>query len=104
MTLRASRKRRGEVSLQEPIGTDGEGNELTFMDVLGTDADALEEEVIRRVTLEKVQRVLTLLPARERTVLELRYGLADGRMHPQHELADLLGISRSYVSRRHYCK
>ena len=99
MTLRASRKRKGDVSLSDPIGTDGEGNDITFMDILGTDQDELEETVIRRVTLEKVHRVLALLPSRERMVLELRYGLTDGKMHPQHEIAAMLGISRSYVSR-----
>ena len=99
MTLRASRKRQGDVSLSDPIGTDGEGNDITFMDILGTDQDELEDAVIRRVTLEKVHRVLKLLPSRERMVLELRYGLADGKMHPQHEIASMLGISRSYVSR-----
>lgn len=99
MTLRASKKRRSDVSLQDPIGTDGEGNDITFMDVLGTDPDALEDEVIRRVTLERVRRVLHALPARERMVLELRYGLTDGTTHPQHEIAKMLGISRSYVSR-----
>lgn len=97
MALRAAKKRRGEVSLTEPIGTDGEGNDVTFMDVLGTDHDALEEEAIRRVTLERVQQVLCRLPARERLVLEMRYGLADGTQHPQHEIAEKLGISRSYV-------
>ena len=97
MTLRASRKRQGDVSLSDPIGTDGEGNDITFMDVLGTENDALEEEVIRRVTLEKVRQVLHGLPARERLVLEMRYGLVDGRQHPQHEIAEKLGISRSYV-------
>ena len=99
MTLRSSRKRQGDVSLEEPVGSDAEGNDITFQDILGTDADALEETVIRRVTLEKVRRVLRELPPRERVVLELRYGLADGRMHPQHEIAKRLGISRSYVSR-----
>ena len=99
MTLRASRKRQGDVSLQDPISTDGEGNDITFMDILGTDQDALEEEVIRKVTLERVHRVLRLLPARERLVLEMRYGLTDGTQHPQHEIARMLGISRSYVSR-----
>lgn len=97
MTLRASRKRQGDVSLSDPIGTDGEGNDITFMDILGTEQDELEEEVIRRVTLEKVHRVLMRLPSRERMVLEMRYGLADGKMHPQHEIASMLGISRSYV-------
>ena len=68
-------------------------------EILGTDADELENTVIRRVTAEKVQQVLHRLPARERFVLELRYGLTDGRQHPQHEIARRLGISRSYVSR-----
>ena len=99
MTLRASRKRQGDVSLQDPISTDGEGNDITFMDILCTDQYALEEEVIRKVTLERVRRMLRLLPARERLVLEMRYGLTDGVQHPQHEIARLLGISRSYVSR-----
>jgi len=97
MTLRASRKRMGDVSLSDPIGTDGEGNDITFMDILGTEQDELEETVIRRVTLEKVHRVLEMLPSRERMVLEMRYGLVDGKMHPQHEIASMLGISRSYV-------
>ena len=99
MTLRASRKYRGDVSLQDSVGTDGEGNDITYMDILGTDPDDLENAVIRRVTLERVQQVLTSLPARERLVLEMRYGLADGKQHPQHEVAKVLGISRSYVSR-----
>lgn len=99
MTLRASRKRQGDVSLQDPVGTDGEGNDVTYMDILGTDPDALEDDVIRRVTLERVRAVLSSLPPRERLVLEMRYGLADGKQHPQHEIARKLGISRSYVSR-----
>ncbi len=97
MTLRASRKRQGDVSLQDPVGTDGEGNDVTYMDILGTDPGALEEDVIRRVTLERVQAVLSGLPARERLVLEMRYGISDGKQHPQHEVARVLGISRSYV-------
>ena len=104
MTLRASRKRKGEVSLSDPVGTDGEGNDITFMDILGTDQEELEEEVIRRVTLQRVRKLLEKLPPRERLVLELRYGLVDGRVYPQHEVAGRLGISRSYVSRLRYCK
>ena len=99
MTLRASRKRQGDVSLQDPVGTDGEGNDVTYMDILGTDPGALEDDVIRRVTLQRVHAVLSSLPARERLVLEMRYGLTDGTQHPQHEVAKVLGISRSYVSR-----
>ncbi len=99
MSLRQSRKRQGDVSLDEPLGTDKDGNTISFSDLLGTPPDMVEDEVRRRVTLDKVRRALPLLPERERTVITLRYGLKDGVMHPQHEIAALLGISRSYVSR-----
>ena len=61
--------------------------------------DMVEDEVRRRVTLDRVRKALPRLPERERTVITLRYGLTDGVMHPQHEIAGMLGISRSYVSR-----
>ena len=99
MYLRKCSAQKTEVSIDEPLNTDWDGNELLLSDILGTDADELENTVIRRVTAEKVQQVLHRLPARERFVLELRYGLTDGRQHPQHEIARRLGISRSYVSR-----
>lgn len=99
MTLRASRKYRGDVSLQDSVGTDGEGNDITYMDILGTEPDEVDNAVIRRITLERVHAVLSSLPARERLVLEMRYGLTDGKQHPQHEVAEVMGISRSYVSR-----
>ena len=100
MVLRASQKRKGEVSLSDPIGPDSEGNEITLTDLLGTDADAVPDEVDRRFCAAKVARLIrTQLPERERIVLELRYGLADGTAHSQKEVARVLGISRSYVSR-----
>ncbi len=99
MSLRHSRKQQNDVSLDEPLGTDSDGNAVTFSDLLGTPPDLVEDEVRRRVTLDMVQQALPLLPLRERKVLELRYGLEDGVIHPQHEIADMLGISRSYVSR-----
>ena len=100
MCLRASQKRRGDVSLHEPIGTDGEGNEITLSDVLGTQEGAVHDEVERRVSLQSIRRLVrTQLQGRERTVLEMRYGLLDGRMHAQQEIAARLGVSRSYVSR-----
>ena len=100
MCLRASQKRKGEVSLQEPIGTDSEGNEITLIDVLGTEADEVHGHVERRVSLQMVRSLVTsCLRGRERTVIELRYGLLDGRMYAQQEVAEKLGISRSYVSR-----
>lgn len=99
MLLRASRKRRGDVSLSDPVGTDKEGNDLSFQDILGTAPGQVEDEVVRRISMEKVRRLVKKLPRKERTVIEMRYGMLDGRMHPQHEVAAVLGISRSYVSR-----
>lgn len=99
MTLRQSRKQQGDISLEEPLGADSEGNAVTLADLLGTPPDLVETQVRRRVTLQKVKQALPRLPERERRVLMLRYGLEDGRMHPQHEIARELGISRSYVSR-----
>ena len=100
MCLRASQKRRGDVSLQEPIGVDREGNEITLIDVLGTDGGEVHGEVERRISLQSV-RVLAekCLRGREATVIRMRYGLMDGKTYAQQEVADKLGISRSYVSR-----
>ena len=99
MLLRASKKKRGEVSLSDPIGTDGEGNDISFIDILGTPPDQVEDEVVRRISMARVRRLVKTLPKKERLVIEMRYGLLDGVAHPQHEVAALLGISRSYVSR-----
>ena len=91
MLLRASRKRRGEVSLS--------GNELSFLDILGTEPGQVEDAAVRNVTLVRVKKLVRELPKKERLVIEMRYGLLDGAAHPQHEVAQVLGISRSYVSR-----
>ena len=100
MCLRASQKRRGELSLQEPIGIDGEGNEITLVDVLGTDGSEVHDEVERRVSLQTVRRLVErCLRGREKTVIQMRYGLLDSRPCAQQDIADKLGISRSYVSR-----
>lgn len=99
MSLRQSRKQQSDISLDEPLGSDGEGNTVSFSDLLGTPPDLVEEEVRRRVTLDRVRKALPALPERERLVLTLRYGLEDGVIHPQHEIAKMLNISRSYVSR-----
>ena len=100
MCLRASQKRKGDVSLQEPIGTDGEGNEITLIDVLGTDPEAVHGEVERRVSLQRIRELAELgLKGREATVIRMRYGLMDRKAYAQQEVAERLGISRSYVSR-----
>ena len=100
MYFRSQRKYQGDVSLSEPIGTDGEGNEITLIDVLGTDGGEVHSEVERRISLQSVRALVnTCLHGRERTVIEMRYGLLDGRVYAQQEVARRLGISRSYVSR-----
>ena len=99
MLLRSSKKRKGEVSLTEPLGMDGEGNDITFQDILGTPPDLVEDEAIRRMSMQQVRAALRQLPARERAVLEMRYGLLGGKPLMQHEVAQKMGISRSYVSR-----
>lgn len=100
MALRSSKKTRAEVSLNDPIGADPEGNELTLIDILGTEEDLVPDAVALRVESERALRLIDqVLDQRERTVVLLRFGLADGEPHPQHEVARALGISRSYVSR-----
>lgn len=99
MLLRASRKRRGDVSLSDPIGTDGEGNDISFMDILGTPPGFVEDQALERMAFSQTKALIKKLPRKERLVIEMRYGLLDGEPHPQHEVAALLGISRSYVSR-----
>lgn len=100
MSIRAERKRRGEISLEEPIGVDGEGGEITVGDVLGTDEDAVFGDVLGRLSAEKLRRTVDdSLKGRERSVVILRYGLDGGDPLPQREVGAVLGISRSYVSR-----
>lgn len=99
MQLRAAKKRRNDVSLTDPIGMDGEGNDISFQDILGTPGDMVEDAAIRRMNMQQVRATLKKLPQRERAVLEMRYGLLGGRPLLQHEVASKMGISRSYISR-----
>jgi len=99
MYLRRCSRTRAEVSFDEPLNKDWEGNELLLSDVMGTENDiiyrGLEEEV-DRVLLRKA---MTKLSGREKRIMELRFGLRDARERTQKEVADLLGISQSYISR-----
>lgn len=98
MYLRRNSKVKAEVSFDEPLNTDYDGNELLLSDVLGVESDAIkhiEEEVDR--TLLRV--ALSRLSSRERMIMELRFGLKDGHEKTQKEVADFLGISQSYISR-----
>lgn len=101
MHLRAAKKLRNNISMGDSIGTDREGNDLQLIELLGTDKDMVPDEVSSRIDSGIALKLLDkLLTDREARVLRLRYGLEDGECHPQHEVAKLLGISRSYVSRR----
>jgi len=100
MNLRSTKKIKAEVSLQDPIGIDKEGNEISLIDVLGTEPDAVTDEITQKFQQEKLyEKIKTTLKSRERKVIELRYGLFNGVTKTQREIAKLLGISRSYVSR-----
>jgi len=99
MHLRATKRQKSEILLYEPIGSDSEDNDLTLMDILSTDAESTPEQVESKLEQEKLYTKLTLLPKREQQVLKMRYGLEDGIRKTQREIAKLLGISRSYVSR-----
>lgn len=100
MTVRASKKLKSDVSLGDPIGIDKEGNEITLVDVMGTLPGAVIDEVERKMQVEQLRCIICkCLTTRERLVVELRYGLTRCVCLPQREVAKLLGISRSYVSR-----
>lgn len=100
MTIRSNKKSKSEVSLQEPIGVDKEGNEISLLDVLGTDVDDVIDEVHFKLLKKKLyQSINQVLKDREKIIIELRYGLIDGICKTQREIANMLGISRSYVSR-----
>ena len=100
MFLRAKKKYSREVSLYEPIGTDRDGNEIQLFDIIETDdLDAQSKVSLKddiRLLYEKVESVLS---PRERLVLKMRYGLYNGEEYTQREIAEQLGISRSYISR-----
>jgi RNA polymerase sporulation-specific sigma factor len=99
MHLRVVTKRRAEVLLHDPIGTDKEGNEITLHDILGTDAEEILDVVDKKIIEAKLYQIIKRLKNRERIVLALRFGLPLGRRQTQKEIAKSLGISRSYVSR-----
>lgn len=100
MTIRAAKKIKTEVSLHDPIGIDKEGNEISLIDILGSDNDIILDEVELKMQIKKLyQKMEKVLKKREKTVIELRYGLSNGIVKTQREIAEMLGISRSYVSR-----
>lgn len=100
MTFRSSQKIKNEVSLQDPIGIDKEGNEITLIDILGSDVDDIYDKVELKIAATRLYQLMEkVLKKREKEILEMRYGLNDKGNKTQREIAKLLGISRSYVSR-----
>ena len=100
MLLRSHKKYSREVSLYEPIGTDREGNEIQLFDVIETDDQEAHRKIEEKDDILKLyQHVESKLSTRERLVLKMRYGLYNEEEYTQREIAKLLGISRSYVSR-----
>jgi RNA polymerase sporulation-specific sigma factor len=100
MHLRSLKKTRKDVSLHDPIGTDKEGNEITLIDILGSETDDVIKEVDLKIEKSKIYRNLDILDDREKEVVVGRFGLdTGGEERTQREIAKELGISRSYVSR-----
>nr|WP_249316688.1 RNA polymerase sporulation sigma factor SigE [Bacillus sp. FJAT-50079] len=99
MYLRRNNKTRSEVSFDEPLNIDWDGNELLLSDVLGTDDDIITKNLEADVDKSLLLSALTTLSDREKKIMELRFGLAGSEEKTQKDVADLLGISQSYISR-----
>ena len=99
MYLRRIVKLKGEVSLDEPLNVDWEGNELLLSDVLGTDSDVVYKDIEHGVEKEMLMEAISKLSPREKQIMNMRFGLNGTEEKTQKEVADMLGISQSYISR-----
>lgn len=99
MHLRRSNRIKGEVSLDEPLNVDWDGNELLLSDVLGTEQDVIHTHIEEEVNKNLLDYAMSKLSGREKQLMEMRYGLISGKEMTQKEVADELGISQSYISR-----
>ena len=99
MYIRKLTNQKTEISLDEPINTDWDGNELLLGDILGTDGDVVMRPLEERVERQLLRQALCRLPQREQQIMQLRYGLCGHPEKTQKEVAELLGISQSYISR-----
>ncbi len=100
MFFRNTKKTKGEVFLQDPIGVDKEGNEICLIDILSSDSDSVLEAVENSLQVKELYKKMSdVLSPREKEIIQVRYGLLDGDIKTQREIAGILGISRSYVSR-----
>ena len=99
MFLRKNKKKKVEISLEETLNYDAEGNELRLEDILGTDDDVVPKEFENVMDKEILQKEIDTLDDREKEIMVLRYGLNNTREYTQKEVAEMLGISQSYISR-----
>ena len=99
MFLRRSNKLKGEISIDETLNQDGDGNELLLSDILGTDSDIVSKEIEDEVDKKLLRACMKKLNSREKDIMELRFGFKTGNEKTQKEVADMLGISQSYISR-----
>ncbi|MEE1200633.1 MAG: RNA polymerase sporulation sigma factor SigE [Christensenellales bacterium] len=99
MVLRKTNRLKLEVSFDEPLSTDWDGNELLLSDILGTDNDLVSRDLDATVEKQMLHTAIHALSPREKHIVDLRYGLGDETEHTQKEVADLMGISQSYISR-----
>ncbi len=99
MYLRRSNRIKSEISIDEPLNQDGDGNELLLSDILGTDEDVTSRRLEDEVDQKLLKAGLSKLGPRERNIMELRFGFTTGTEKTQKEVADMLGISQSYISR-----
>lgn len=99
MFLRKNKRRKVEISFEDSINLDGDGNELHLEDVLGTDGNIVEKEYEDVVDKELLSNEIEKLSGRDKEILTLRYGLGETKEYTQKEVADMLGISQSYISR-----
>lgn len=99
MFLRKSSQYRNDLSIDEPLNIDYDGNELLLSDVLGTDDDIVNKGIETEAEREMLRGAVSELGDREREIMEMRFGLIDGKEKTQKEVADMIGISQSYISR-----
>ena len=99
MYLRKSAQLKNEVSLDDPLNVDWDGNELLLSDLLGSEPDAVNQDIEREAERTMLRSAVDRLSPRERTIMVLRFGLGSAKEHTQKEVADHLGISQSYISR-----
>lgn len=99
MYMRKSQNQKLEMSIDEPLNVDWDGNELLLSDIMGTDSDCVDKEIEDRASKSVLLTAVENLPERERNIMELRFGLKNKKEHTQKEVADLIGISQSYISR-----